>query len=155
MNRPVALLAALVVTAIGVSSACMASSGRPMAFTLQANGDQPEVQFTLKRGDTPDRGTMSSSFSTTQLAGLDVAALRQPGQHPIRFAYVKDAGRIDCAGNGGNSIASGQCSFTQDPDFANLLTSRGIGRPSYDDAYALTITGATRDLVSALAEYRF
>jgi len=155
MNRPVALLAALVLTAISVSSACMANPGRSMAFTLQAYPGRSDVRFSLRRGDTPNHGVMSSSFAPNDLSGLDIAALRQPGQHPLRFAYVQDAGRIDCTGSGGNSVASGQCMFMQSPAFADYLAGQGIGRPSFEQAYDLTITGATRDLVEALTQYRY
>ena len=63
MIRPVALLAALVLTAISVSSACMASPGRSMAFTIRANPDRSDVQFSLRRGDNRNQGMMSSSFA--------------------------------------------------------------------------------------------
>ena len=155
MIRPVALLAALVLTAISVCSACMASPGRSMAFTLRSHPDRSDVQFSLRRGDSPNHGMMSSSFDPAQLSGLDVGALRATGQHPIHFAFIGDAGRVDCDGSGGNSVASGRCAFTQDARFADFLAARGVGRPSFEQAYDLTMTGATRDLVNALAQYRY
>jgi hypothetical protein len=155
MNRPIALLAALILAAISVSSACIASPGRSMAFTLQAYPNRSDVHFTLRRGDTPNHGNMSSSFATADLAGLDVAALKLPGQHPLRFAYVHDAGRIDCSGYGGSSVATGQCTFTPNSAFSDFLAAHGIGRPSFEDAYDLTMTGASRDLVEALEQNRY
>src|SRR3954452_14851064 len=113
MNRSLALIAAVVVSAIFVSSACMASPSRSMAFTLQASQNPGNVQLSLNRADVPGHSAMSSSFAVGDLPGLDLAALVKPGQHPLRFAYVRDAGRVDCTGSGGNSVASGRCGFTQ------------------------------------------
>ena len=156
MNRSLALLAALVLTAISVSSACIASPGQSMAFALKAYADrQGDVQFSLNHGDRPNQSSMSGSFPVHELAGLDVNALRQPGPHPISFAYIRDAGRIDCSGSGGNSVASGQCSFTPNAQFSDFLSARGIGRPSREEAYQLTMVKASRDLVDALAQSRY
>lgn len=155
MDRSLALLAALVMAAITLSTACMATPSRPMAFTLQALAGRPEVQLSLRRGDAEHHSSMSNAFAPADLAGLDLAALRQPGQRPIQFAYVREAGRVDCAGNGGNSAASGQCTFTRNAAFAQFLAARGIGEPSLEQAYELTMTGATRDLVETLAQFRY
>jgi hypothetical protein len=154
MNRPLALVAAMVATAISVSSACMASSGGTMAFTLQDKPDRGKIQLTLM-GDRSDGGIMSNSFAENELAGLDLSALRPAGQRPIRFAFIRDPGRIDCNGYGGNSVASGQCTFSQNDAFGNFLAERGIGRPTFKQAYDLTVTGASRDLVDTLAAYHY
>jgi len=153
MNRPLAFAAALVLTAISVSSACMAGPESPMAFTLQDKPAQERVQLTLM-GNGEDGGMMSNSFAESELTGLDVALLRQAGQQPVRFAYIREPGRIDCSGFGGNSVASGHCSFSQNAAFGDFLASRGIGRPTFKQAYELTVTGANRDLVEALAVAR-
>jgi hypothetical protein len=155
VNRPLALLAALVLTAISVSSACMAAPESPMSFTLQDKPGRGRIQLTLIGNGRHEGGTMSNSFAETELSGLDIASLRQPGQRPVRFAFVRDPGRIDCNGYGGNSVATGQCTFSANPAFAGFLAARGIGRPSFKQAYDLTITGATRDLVDALATYHY
>lgn len=155
MNRSLALLAALILAAITVSSACMATPSRPMVFTLHAYSGRPDVQFSLKREDKPDHGMMSSSFAVADLSGLDMAALKQPGQRPIRFAYIRDPGRIDCSGTGGNSVASGQCAFTANAAFGQFLAARGIGEPTLEQSCELTMTGATRDLVETLAQYHY
>ena len=42
---------------------------------------------------------------------------------------MREAGRLDCAGNGGIARASGDCGFTPDAGFMQLLASRGIGQP--------------------------
>ena len=152
MNRPVALLGALVLTAISVSSACMASPGQPVAFTLQAYPGQNNVHLSLNRGK---HGNMSSSFAPGDLAGLDLSAVRQAGQHPVRFAYIRGAGRIDCNGYGGNSVATGQCNFAPSAAFSEFLAAQGVGRPTIEQSYELMMTDATRDLVEALAQYHY
>ena len=53
----------------------------------------------------------STDFNTGELQGLDVARCAQAGG-PVRFALVREAGRLDCVGSGGRSTASGDCNFT-------------------------------------------
>lgn len=154
MNRPLALLAALVLTAISVSSACMASSSRSMDFTLQDEANQRETQLALI-GDKSSGNMMSNSFPEYELSGLDLTAVRELGQHPVRFAIIRDPGRFDCSGYGGNSVATGHCAFSQNEGFGDFLVERRIGRPTPRQAYELTVTGANRDLVDALAAYHY
>jgi hypothetical protein len=155
MTRSLAFLAALLLAAISVSSACMAGSTFPIPFTLSADRADQKVQLNLSRSDGTHHGSMSSSLVPSELIGLDIAAVRMPGQRPIQFALVKDAGRLDCSGAGGDRIASGRCSFALSAAFADFLASRGIARPTAEQAYGLTMTGATRDLVDALSAYHY
>jgi len=120
MNRPLAMLAALVVSALAVSSACIATPVTAMDFRMNADSSN-RIQLRLYQADDRHNGSMTSSFAPNELSGLDVAALRQPGNRPIRFALVREAGRVDCSGSGGNAVATGRCGFTPDAGFTAML----------------------------------
>jgi hypothetical protein len=82
---------------------------------------------------------------------LEVSSFRGPGTRPIRFALVREAGRLDCSGAGSGEHASGDCRFTADPVFEHFLASRGVGYPSESQAFGLMAVNARRDLIEAIA----
>lgn len=150
MTRMLAFVCALLMTAITVSSACVANSVAPLQFAIEPTGTAERVQVRFRRADSRGTDSWSSSFRTSELAGLDAAALRAPATSPLRFAIIREAGRIDCAGNGGNAMARGSCTMTQDQSFNDFLKANGIARPTEDQAYALIAVDAKRALVAAL-----
>src|SRR3569623_698313 len=154
MNRPLAMLAALVVSALAVSSACIATPVTAMDIRMNADSSN-RIQLRLYQADDRHNGSMTSSFAPYELWGLDVAALRQPGFRPIRFALVREAGRVDCSGSGGNAVATGRCGFPPAAGFTAMLESRGIGRPNAEQSYELAMGSATRDLVDVLAAHNY
>jgi hypothetical protein len=149
MNRLFTFLAAVSLTAMTVTSSCLAHSVDNLRFTLQPRS-AGTVQLSLFSGDEHRNHSMSSSFGPHELTGLNLAALQSSANTPVRFALVREAGRVDCSGNGSNFAASGRCTFTADPAFAQYLASRGIPRLSREEAYGLTIVGAQRSLVEAI-----
>lgn len=156
MTRMLAFVAALLLTAITVSSACMASNQSPLYFTLEAAEGPSRVQLTFNRDiNGPRVNNWSSSFRPSQLAGLDFAALQSPGTRPIRFTIAREAGRIDCTGSGGNALARGSCTMTPDQAFNDFLASHGIRRPSENETYGLIALDVHRTLVDALAQARY
>ncbi len=155
MTRMLAFVAALLLTAITVSSACVAGSVTPLRFTIEPTGRAGHVQLNFKRADAHGANSWGESFAYGELAGLDLAALRAPGSHPIRFTAAREAGRVDCAGSGGNSLAIGTCSVTPDRGFLQFLAASGVGRPTEDQAFGLIAVDARRELVSALASARY
>ena len=114
-----------------------------------------DVQLAISRRDRNHNSNWSSGFPLADLQGLSAGQLNAAGSSPVRFALVRDAGRLDCAGNAGRGDGRGTCSFTADPAFASYLASRGIGRPDDDEAYQLTMSGAGRELLDALAANRY
>jgi len=153
MTRVLAFCAALILSVITVSSACLATPATSLAFRLKAEPGS-RVQLTLVADDRQHGDALSSSFASNELGGLDAVALSQAGQRPIRFALVREAGRVDCNGSGGGGAAMGQCAFTPDLAFAAMLESRGIGRPTAEQGFELAMVGASRALVDALAAHR-
>ena len=150
MTRMLAFVAALLMSGIAVSSACVAGSVEPVGFTIEPTSQGDHVHVRFKRADQRHTNSWSSTFRTAELAGLNAAALRSAGTSLIRFTIARDAGRVDCAGTGGNSMARGTCSVTASAAFNDLLASSGIGRPTKDQTFALIAVNARRDLIAAL-----
>lgn len=152
MNRVLAFLLALIAATITLSSACAAPSSPTFAFHLtpDQSGNQIRARFRDFRHDD-----WSSSFVPSQLIGLDLAAFRAPGLRPLRFSLIREAGRIDCAGNGGSGNGSGNCTLSPDPVFAKLLQSSGVMAPTAEQTFGLVALDVRRELVSALADARY
>ena len=155
MNRPLALLSSIAF--VSLASACLAAvSGKEVGFTLTPDRNSAKVHATFRddtRGD--NEGNWSTGFKPSELIGLEVSSFRGAGSRPIRFALVREAGRLDCAGTGGGGNARGTCRFTADENFARLLASRGIGRPDSDEAFSLMAVNAHRELIDAAAAAQY
>lgn len=154
MHRFFAMIAAIVLTTVAVSSACTAAPVSTLSFLLEPGATNDRIQVRFRKPDERNNN-WSSSFEARDLAGLDLARLRAPGTSPIDFAIVREAGRIDCSGTGGNSLARGTCRVTPDAAFHQLLEQRGIGRPDEDEAYGLIALDVRRELIDALADARY
>jgi hypothetical protein len=153
MNRFFALIGALLLAFISVSSACTAASPEWIHFTLEpdrGNGAQVEARF---RSGVPGHNdnNWSTDFRPTDLTGLDLAGFRGAGNRALRFAVIREAGRLDCSGSGGESYAHGNCRFTPNPGFTQLIESRGIGHPTFEQSFGLMAVDARRDLIDAVA----
>jgi hypothetical protein len=157
MNRCLAFIGALLLAFISISSACTAAPGQWIHFTLESRpGDDGGIHASFRkevRGR--DENNWSTGFPPSKLAGLDVAGFRAGGTRPLRFAVIREAGRLDCSGHGGEGYAAGTCSFAPDPAFTQLLASRGIGRPSDDQSFGLMAVNARRELIDAVAAARY
>lgn len=156
MNRFLAILFALFCATLSVSSACFAQPSDLVTFTLQPESNSAKIHATFRddsRGR--DRNNWSSGFMPSDLIGMEVSSFHASGTRPLHFAIVREAGRLDCAGNGGNGYASGNCRFTADPGFTQLLVRRGIGQPTREQAFGLMAINARRELIDALATARY
>lgn len=153
MNRCLALIGALILAALSISSACTAAPGAWIRFTLEPGHHEPDrIQASFRKDvDGRNENNWSTGFRPSDLVGLDVAGFRAAGSRPLRFAVIREAGRLDCSGHGGESYAAGNCSFTEDPAFAQLLERRGIGKPTDEQAIGLMAVGASRDVIDAVA----
>jgi hypothetical protein len=154
MNRCLAFIGALVFAFLTVSSACMAAvpSGW-IHFTLEPERSRGgEIRASFRNGDRDGDhdNNWSTGFPVSELNGLDLAAYRAAGSRPLRFAIVREAGRLDCGGSGGESYAHGNCSFTADPAFLGLLASRGI-RTDADDNWGMMALNVRRELIDSIA----
>ncbi len=156
MNRLVALILALIVACLTVSSACVAAPAEWISFSLETQNSDGHIKARFRDDDHGFRhNDWSSNFVPSQLMGLDFAAFHASEPRQIRFSVVRDAGRLDCSGNGGAGTAKGNCSFALDPGFVQLLLSRGITRPTREQAFGLMALNVRRELVEALAVARY
>jgi hypothetical protein len=157
MNRCLAFLLALIFATVSVSSACVAAPGDAIRFTLEPErGDSAKIHASfrdeaLERDAKRNENSWSTGFPPSELIGMDISSFRAAGTRPLRFAVVREAGRLDCAGDGGSSHATGNCRFTADPGFTNLMISRGIGRPTHEQAFGLMAVNAKREVIDAIA----
>ena len=157
MNRPLALAFALLCAGITVSSACLAQAAGSIHFTLDPEGGRNgkiHASFREDR-DGRDHDNWSTGFLPSELIGLEVSSFRGSGTRPIRFSIVREAGRLDCSGAGGEEHARGDCRFTMDAGFAHLLAARGIGMPSERQGFGLMAVNARRDVIEAVAAARY
>jgi hypothetical protein len=133
----------------------MAQGPGSIHFTLEPdrnNGSKIHARFrdeSRRRGDSD----WSTSFVPSDLIGL--SPFRASGSRPLHFAVAREPGRLDCVGHGGDGYAAGNCSFTENPAFTQLLVSRGIGRPSREQSFGLTAVNARRELVDAIAANQY
>lgn len=157
MNRPLAFLFALMCALVTVSSACVAQSPDWIHFTLEPSTKNPEKIRASFRDDRDDRdhNNWSTGFMPSDLIGLEVSSFRNPGTRPLHFAIVREAGRLDCTGTGGNSLARGNCGFSPNAGFIQLLSNRGIGRPTRDQMFALMAVNAHGSMIEAVAAARY
>jgi hypothetical protein len=158
MRRLFAFSAALMVSAMVVTSACTAAQGEPgdgaISFTVEpSQNNAGRVHAEFRNDERGNRNRWSSDFAAAELAGLDLARLLSNG--PVRFALVREAGRMDCAGNGGNGEARGTCRFTPDAAFIDSLVRRGMKRPTDGQALSLMAVNVRRDIVDALTAARY
>jgi hypothetical protein len=127
-------------------------------WSFATNGpgkDGSEVQLTVEaRWGAQSDSIWSNSRRIEELQGLSRAQVVGPTQ-PVRFALVKEAGRLDCSGTAGGGHGSGACNFTPNVGFNTFLEARGIGRADAHQAYSLTMSGVGRDLVDALDKNGF
>jgi hypothetical protein len=153
MSRFFALLLALALTSITVSSTCVAQASEWIRFTLEPkSGEADRIHATFRgAGSGREDNSWSTEFRPAELAGLDLAGFHAAGTRNLHFALVREAGRLDCAGNGGSNRADGNCRFTADAGFNQLLIDRGIGRPRREQAFALMAVNVRREMILAIA----
>jgi len=150
MNRITAFLLAVLLTSITVTSACMANvPPQQLAFTLSNEGGPGRVQARFRKAGQDDH-SWSSGFAEPQLAGLDGQAFRSAGSHQLRFAVIRESGRMDCAGTGGSSYATGLCNFAPASAFAARLAAAGTPAPDADDWFGLFALDVRSSLIDAL-----
>jgi hypothetical protein len=156
MNRPIAFICALMCTIVAISSAC-AAQDETVRFTLEPQrGNDGRIRATFNDNrDARNHNNWSTGFLPSDLVGLVVSSFRSAGARPVRFAIVREAGRLDCAGSGGGEHASGTCRFTANLAFTQLLVAHGIGTPTASQGFGLMAVNARRDLVDALAAARY
>ena len=158
---------ALLLTAIA-ATACTASTAAPgrsdneplgtIRWTVDALGTERKdgrVQVSFETGDgNRNRSQWSSGYPLAELQGLGAAQLAGSSQ-PVRFALVREPGRLDCTGTAGNGQGIGTCSFAANPAFAGRLAAAGIGQPTQREAYSLTLGNVRGELLDELGRHGY
>jgi hypothetical protein len=151
----------LLLTSLALFSAAAAPMATAQAQTIEWDigrdghmSDRGQVQLRVETRWSPrDRSSWSNSYSLGELRGLSPAQLAGPNV-PVRFALVREAGRLDCGGYAGGWRGTGTCSFTVDPAFSSYLEAQGLGRPTEQEAFALAMSRVGRDLVDSMQAIR-
>ena len=153
MSRVFKLVCASLLTAATLSATAAAQSGDSIRFSLEPQrGDPASVRADFRSDGSSNRDNhWSTGFRPSELTGLEVSSFRAAGTRPIHFALIREAGRLDCAGSGGDNHATGTCRFTENAAFAQMLATRGIGRPDREQAFGLMAVNARRETVDAVA----
>jgi hypothetical protein len=130
-----------------------AQPGDGIRFSLEPqHGDTAKIRANFRKdSDRADHDNWSTGFLPSELVGLEVSSFRAAGSRSLHFSIIREAGRLDCAGNGGGNYAAGNCRFTDNPAFTQLLVSRGIGRPNHEQAFGLMAVNARREVIDAVA----
>ena len=153
MNRPLALACSSLLAVAALSVTARAQPSDAIRFSLDAESGGPgKIQGTFRSNrDGRHHNNWSTGFTPSELTGLEVSSFRSAGSRPIHFSIIREAGRLDCVGNGGGGKADGDCRFTEDAAFTQMLVSRGIGRPDNEEAFALMAVNARREMIDAIA----
>ena len=157
MYRPLAFICALFVSVMAVSTTCLAQSSDWIRFTLEPeNGNSSRIHASFHhQPQGKDNNNWSTAFRPSELIGLEVSSFHGSGTRQLHFSIDREAGRLDCFGNGGNNFASGNCRFAENPAFRELLVSRGIGHATSEQMFGLMAVNAHRDLIDSLAAARY
>ena len=122
---------------------------------IRSSGGSDDIQLTIdSRWGIGNHSVWSDSRHLGELHGLGPAQL-QGGAQPVRFALVREAGRLDCSGTAGGGRGSGPCAFTPDAGFSAFLSAHGIGGADRHQSFTLTMSGVGRDLIDALEKSGF
>jgi hypothetical protein len=154
--RKVVTAGAIAACAPAVTASTLpAERSRSIEWSIQRDGsraDGSKIQLTIEsRWGAGNQSIWSEDRSITDLPGLGAAQVTGPTT-PVRFLFVHDAGRLDCSGVAGNLTGRGACSFAMNPQFSAYLQQHGIGAPTPDDAFTLTMSGVGRELIEAMQE---
>lgn len=153
MRRSLAILLSLLLSMVSINTTGLASETGTLRFEV-SESSKNRLQLELRSNLSSDRSS-GSSFEVGELAGLDRTALRSRDGTPVRFALVREPGRLDCSGSTQERRARGTCRFTGDPAFASFLTASGVRQPTESEWIDLTMVGASRSLVEALRQARY
>lgn len=153
MSRPASLLAGLAASILTIASGVNAAVPTELEFRIEERPGN-EIRGDFRRVG-PGDSQWNSNFHPAEFAGLDRARLSAATETPIRFALVRDAGRLDCAGAGRSGTATGRCRYSPNQSFVTFLRSNGVGNVSDEQQFTMTAVGVRRDLVTTLRRAQY
>jgi len=110
-----------------------------------------KVQLTLiSRNDDGNDREDNQDVPLSSLSGFSLSMLDQDG--PVKFEYVRDAGRIVCEGRVSGGRASGPFTVVLDPAFVSSLEKMGYAAPQEDEAFSLVTSDVTLGYAQAVRD---
>jgi hypothetical protein len=99
------------------------------------------VQFSLTRTQGRGRWMHSDSISPERLRGLSAEALSSAEGRPVTVRFGGEAGTLACEGVARRGHGTGECRFERDLAFADALARRGMGTPTDEEMFRMSIAG--------------
>jgi beta-lactamase regulating signal transducer with metallopeptidase domain len=110
-----------------------------------------KVQLSIiSRDDEGDNRMNTQDVPLSSLAGFSLSMLDHDG--PVRFEYVRDAGRIVCEGRVAGGRASGPFTVVLNPSFVSALEKMGYAAPHADEAFSLVTSDVTLGYARAVRD---
>lgn len=100
-----------------------------------------QVQLSLSYSTSRSNSRHLRPVPLGDLQGLTGAQLTSATGGPARFRIVREAGSLDCDGVFKAGRGTGDCRFAPDAGYAAQLAKRGIGSPTIDQQFQLTMAG--------------
>jgi beta-lactamase regulating signal transducer with metallopeptidase domain len=116
-------------------------------WELRRTQDPGTVQITIRT----EHGSHGRTIATSSLAGLPVDQI-DAANATVRFPIRREAGTFTVDGVCRRGVCAGTYTFQADPAFADALVTRGIGRPTPQDQFALAIADVGGAYFDALAQ---
>ena len=139
-----------------VPSACIAHPADGVHFTLEPErGNPARIHGASATKPATAITTVVDRLLAEPTSSGWIFRLPRPGHAAPALLPGPRSRTPDCAGSGGSEYAAGNCRFTADPVFMQLLVSRGIGQPTRDQAFGLMAVNARRETIDALGVSRY
>ena len=151
MTRMLAFFAAILLSAVAVSSACTAgvSEATPLPHRCQRSSAKVYASFTRAAKSARHTGRPTSMPASCRSRCRSASSRRQ--DQPVRFALVRDAGRLDCAGTGGNRRHRAPAASRRTQASTDFLVAAASRRPTDErELWPWSRSNVRRDLVEAL-----
>ncbi|MFC3711796.1 hypothetical protein ACFOMD_04390 [Sphingoaurantiacus capsulatus] len=112
-------------------------------FSVSPSKRDGQVQLSLRYRTDRSDSRHSRPVPFADLQGLSAAQLASTSGGPARFRIVREAGSLDCNGVFKGGRGTGDCRFAPNAGYAAQLAKRGIGAPTEDQQFQLTMVGSS------------
>ena len=121
-------------------------------WKLARNGSSSsKVELSLiSRNDDGNDRMNTEDVPLSSLAGFSLSVLDHDG--PVKFEYLRDAGRIVCEGRVAGGRASGPFTVVLNPSFVSALEKMGYAAPQEDEAFSLVTSDVTLGYAQAVKD---
>lgn len=104
----------------------------------------------ISRSDDGNNWSNTEGVPLSSLTGFTLSMFDHNG--PVKFEYVRNAGRILCEGRVAGGSASGPFTVVVDPSFASALEKIGYAAPRNDEAFSLVVSDVTLAYAQAVKD---